>query len=442
MTTPKVLRFDAEVQADESLWKHASGGLPKPDDPAPLSADPSSADKDRYARQRADLTACKSRDVAACIALSSLLPESEEAHFTQVRTTSEFLTAIKARYATPTTVSLGRLFLPFLFPYLASFKRSAVLITHLRSLDSSYRAACTDAQLALLPPPLAITIYFIATSLPDRLASVRERFFLSTLVSSLSRSLSLSSVSALTAPVTEFATTRRLDYATCLVAAPPTSPQAVGEMASYRSTGTYVDEVPPPGTNVVDGMWIFKVKWPPGSPPVLKARYVARGFSQREGVDFFQTFAPTPNMTTLRVLLHIAAQRDYELHSLDFSTAFLRGSLYEEAWLCRPSAFTGTFPPGTQWRLRRLVYGLRQAPREWHDTFRSTMSDLGFQPSSADPSLFVRRGSTLFFVLVYVDDLVFANADRVALANVKRELQKRHTCTDLGELRQYLRLQC
>ncbi|CAI5986128.1 unnamed protein product [Closterium sp. NIES-65] len=80
---------------------------------------------DRFTRQRADLTSWKSRDAAACIALRSLLPESEEAHFTQVRTTSEFLTAIKARYATPTTVSLGRLFLPFLFPDLASVQVAA-----------------------------------------------------------------------------------------------------------------------------------------------------------------------------------------------------------------------------------------------------------------------------------------------------------------------------
>ncbi|CAI7860921.1 unnamed protein product, partial [Closterium sp. NIES-53] len=145
MASPGVLRFDTEVQADESLWAHASGDLPKPDDPAPLGGDPSSADRDHYARQRADLIAGKSRDAAACITLSSLLPESEEAHFTQVRTASEFLTAIKARYATPTSVSLGRLFLPFLFPDLASFERSVDLIAHLRSLDSSYRAACTDA---------------------------------------------------------------------------------------------------------------------------------------------------------------------------------------------------------------------------------------------------------------------------------------------------------
>ncbi|CAI7899495.1 unnamed protein product [Closterium sp. NIES-53] len=294
---------------------------------------------------------------------------------------------------------------------------------------------------------------------------------------------SLSSVSALTAAFTEFASTRYLDYATSLVAAPPTSPLVIegesalgcdalednqfeleflaaaspylcamllalegdldaldiptprtyavavsgpwvsqwraamdSKMASYRSTGTYVDEVPPLGANVVDGMWIFRVKWPLGSPSVFKVRYVARGFSQCKGVDFFQTFAPTPKMTTLRVLPHVAAQRDYELHSLDFSTAFLQGHLHEEVWLCCPSAFTGTFPPGTQWRLRRPVYGLRQAPREWHNTLYSTISNLGFQPSSVDPTL-------------------------VALADVKLELQKRHTCTDLGELRHYLGLQ-
>ncbi|CAI5464495.1 unnamed protein product [Closterium sp. Yama58-4] len=191
------------------------------------------------------------------------------------------------------------------------------------------------------------------------------------------------------------------------------------EMASWKSTGTYVDEVPPPGANIVDGMWIFRVKRPPGSPLVFKARYVARGFSQRQGVDYFQTFSPTPKMTTLR------------------------GSLHEEIRLRRPPGLTGTFPPGTQWSLRRPVYGLRQAPREWHDTLRTTLAALGFAPSTADPSLFLRTDSSLppFYILVYVDDLVFATADTAGLAYVKSELQKRHRCTDLGELRSYLGLQ-
>ncbi|CAI7910499.1 unnamed protein product [Closterium sp. NIES-54] len=173
------------------------------------------------------------------------------------------------------------------------------------------------------------------------------------------------------------------------------------EMASWKSTGTYVNEVPPPGANIVDGMWIFRVKQPPGSPPAFKARYVARGFRQRAcnhslGSIGDHQWTSDTKMTTLQVLLHVAAQSDYELHSLDFSTAFLQGSLHEEIWLRRPPGFTGSFPAGTQ----------------------TTLAALGFAPSSADPSLFLRTDTTLspFYVLVYVDDLVFATVDTEALA--------------------------
>ncbi|CAI7834390.1 unnamed protein product, partial [Closterium sp. NIES-53] len=207
----------------------------------------------------------------------------------------------------------------------------------------------------------------------------------------------------------------------CLAAAAITGPyssqwQAAmdAKMASWKSTGTYVDAVPPSRANIVDGMWISKVKRQPGSPPASKAHYVARGFSQRQGVDYFHTFSPTPKMTTIRVLLHVTAQRDYELHSLDFSTTFMHGSLHEEIWLRQPPGFTGTFPAA-----------------------------LEFAPSTADLSLFLRTDTSLppFYVLVYVEDLVFATADTEALTLVMSELQKRHTCTDLGELRIYLGLQ-
>ncbi|CAI7808179.1 unnamed protein product [Closterium sp. NIES-54] len=155
------------------------------------------------------------------------------------------------------------------------------------------------------------------------------------------------------------------------------------KMASWKSTGTYVDKVPPPGANI------------------------------REGVDYFQTFSPTPKMTTLWVLLHVAAQCDYELHSLDFSTTFLQ------------------------------VYGLRQAPREWHDTLRTTFVALGFAPSTTDTLMFLRTDTTLsqFYFIVYVDDKVFATTDTKALALVNAELHERHTCTNLSELRSYLCLQ-
>ncbi|CAI7843530.1 unnamed protein product [Closterium sp. NIES-54] len=179
------------------------------------------------------------------------------------------------------------------------------------------------------------------------------------------------------------------------------------EMASWTSTDTCVDKVPPSGVNIVDGMWIFRVKRPSGSPPAFKARYVAQGFNQQQGVEFFHTFSPVTKMTTLRVLLHGAAQHDYEMHSLDFSTAFLQGSLHKEIWLhCLPGFW-------------------------WRNTLRMTLAALGFAPSTADLSLLLRTDSPLppLYILVCVDDLVFATADTEALTLVKAELQKRHTCT-------------
>ncbi|CAI7746993.1 unnamed protein product [Closterium sp. NIES-54] len=344
-----------------------------------------------------------------------------------------------------------------------------------RTHQMALRPSTASQRVPLLSPPSS-SLPILADPESDslRAASPTVARLLSTVVTD--PSFASAAASALVAELVDFAACYRLDYAAGLVAeSASVCPPSVGgecalstdfledrqkefqcfsaalphlsamdvEMASWKSTGTYVDEVPPPGANIVSGMWIFRVKRLPGSPPVFKARYVARGFSQRQGVDYFQTFSPTPKMTTLRVLLHVAAQRDYELHSLDFSTAFLQGSLHEEIRLRRPPGFTGSFPTGTQWSLRRPVYGLRQVPREWHGTLRTTLAALGFAPSTADPSLFLRTDTSLppFYVLVYVDDLVFATADTAGLAHVKSELQKRHTCTDLGELRSYLGLQ-
>ncbi|CAI7803846.1 unnamed protein product [Closterium sp. NIES-54] len=340
------------------------------------------------------------------------------------------------RSASPVrTVRAGRVSRPRLPP---------VPGTHSMTLSPS-----TASQHVPLPSPPASSLPDGPDPEPDslRAASPTVTRFLATAVTD--PLFESSAASALVAEHVDFAAACRLDYATSLVAEAASvsvCPPSVGdpdapdiptprsyaeaiegpyssqwqaamdaEMASWKSTGTYVYKVPTPGASIVNGMWIFRVKRPPGSPHAFKARYVARGFT---------------------------AQRDYELHSLDFSTAFLQGSLHEEIWLRRPPGFTGSFPAGTQWSLWRPVYGLRQAPREWHDTLRATLASLGFAPTTADPSLLLRTDTILppFYVLVYVDDLVFATADTEALAHVKSELQKRYTCTDLGELTSYLGL--
>ncbi|CAI7840767.1 unnamed protein product [Closterium sp. NIES-53] len=235
-----------------------------------------------------------------------------------------------------------------------------------------------DPPVSVLPPPPASSLTNLSHPITDYYRVARP------IVSRVPASLvtdpraSPSSVSALTATVADIASTRRLDFDTRVVAAPPARPLsardefALGcvvledrqfeleflattspslyamllspegdpdalDIPTPRTYCTYVNAVPPPRANVVDGMWLFK------------------------GVDFFQSFTQTPKTTTLRVLLHVAAQRDHELHFLDFSTAFLQGRLHEEIWLGRPAGFTDTFPPGTQWSLRRPVYPDRAA---------------------------------------------------------------------------------
>ncbi|CAI7851014.1 unnamed protein product, partial [Closterium sp. NIES-54] len=329
----------------------------------------------------------------------------------------------------------------------------AVPGTHQMALRPS-----TASQRVPLPSPPASSLPALADPESDslRASSPTVTRFLATAVTN--PSLESATASALVAELVDFAAHCRLDYAASLVAesasvCPPfvggecalstdvledrqdefqcfaaalphlvstlLAPEGDPDASDIPSPRSYAEAIEGPYSSH-SGLWIFRVKRPPGSPPAFKARYVARGFSQRQGVDNFQTFSPTPKMTTLRVLLHIAAQRDYELHSLDLSTAFLQGSLHEEIWLRRPPGFTGSFPPGTQWSLRRPVYGLRQAPREWHDTLRTTLAALGFTPT-ADPSLFLRTDTLLppFYILVYVDDLVFATADTAGLADVK-----------------------
>ncbi|CAI7933999.1 unnamed protein product [Closterium sp. NIES-54] len=250
--------------------------------------------------------------------------------------------------------------------------------------------------------------------------------------------------SALVAELLDFAAACRLDYATDLVAeSVSASPLSVGGECAL-------------GTDVLEDRreefeslaaaiprFASMLHAPEGdadAPDIPTPRSYAEAIT---GVDYFQIFSPALKMTTLQVLLHVAAQRDYELHSLDSSTAFLQGSLHEEIWLHRPPGFTESFPAGTKWSLRRQVYGLCQAPREWHDTLKTTLAALGFAPATTDPSLFLRTDTSLppFYVLVYIGDLVFGTADTEALALVKSELQKRHTCTDLGELCSYLGLQ-
>ncbi|CAI7868599.1 unnamed protein product [Closterium sp. NIES-53] len=287
-----------------------------------------------------------------------------------------------------------------------------------------------------LPPPPASSLPAVPDleSVLARVASPTVPCLLATVVTD--PLFESTSASALVAELVDFAAACRLNYATSLVAESESDcPPSVGSECAL-------------GTDVLEDRQEDFECLASAVPHLVAMLLTPEGDSDAPDIPTPRSYAeaitgPYSSQWQTAMDAEIASSksigtygdaRDYELHSLDFSTAFLQGSLHEEIWLRRPPGFTGSFPAGTQWSLRRPVYGLRQAPREWHNTVRTMFAALGFSPSIADPSLFLRTETSLppSYVLVYVDDLVFATTASKAMALVMSELQKRHTYTDLG----------
>ncbi|CAI7795571.1 unnamed protein product [Closterium sp. NIES-54] len=196
--------------------------------------------------------------------------------------------------------------------------------------------------------------------------------------------------------------------------------------------------VPCPHPPPVPGTYIMTLR--PSSVPLRVPLPSPPSSSLPDVPDPESDLARAANPTVPRLLATVVTDPSFE----SVAASVLVAELVDFAAACRfdyatslVAEFESDCPPPVG------VYGLRQAPREWHDTVRTTLAALGFAPSNVDLSMFLRIDTSLppFYVLVYINDLVFATAGTEALAFVNSEVQKRHTCTDLGELRNYLGLQ-
>jgi hypothetical protein len=169
-----------------------------------------------------------------------------------------------------------------------------------------------------------------------------------------------------------------------------------------------------------------------------KARLVAKGFTQTEGLDYLDTFSPVLKMTTIRMLLAIAASQHWPLFQLDVNTAFLHGDLNEEVYMQPPPGLD--LPnPNMVCKLQRSLYGLKQASRQWNTKLTDTLIQSGYVQSKADYSLFTKHFSTGFtMILVYVDDLVLGGTDMAEINRVKTMLNDKFSIKDLGALKYFL----
>ena len=167
-----------------------------------------------------------------------------------------------------------------------------------------------------------------------------------------------------------------------------------------------------------------------------------KGFSQIEGIDFNETYAPVAKFVSIRVLLALGAIHDWEIHQMDVKTAFLYGELEEEVYMDQPEGYIVEGQEDLVCKLDKSLYGLKQAPRVWNDKLDSVLQGASFKRISSDFSIYIRgEGSDHVIVAVYVDDLIIEGPDLKQIAFVKELLRSNFEMKDLGEIEYCLGIQ-
>jgi hypothetical protein len=212
------------------------------------------------------------------------------------------------------------------------------------------------------------------------------------------------------------------------------------EYGALMSNGTWQLVFRPRESNVVTSKWIFTHKLrTDGSFDRYKAHWVLRGFTQRPGVDYDETFNTVVKPATVRMMLSMAVCRDWPIQQLDVKNAFLHGTLTETVYCSQPTGFADPAHPDLVCRLKKSLYGLQQVPRGWYSRFASFLLSLGFAEGKSDTFLFVfRRGSGTVYLLLYVDDIILTASSTELLRRTISALQQEFAMKDLGPLHHFL----
>ncbi len=222
------------------------------------------------------------------------------------------------------------------------------------------------------------------------------------------------------------------------------------ELLALDSNFTYILVELPKGKRPLKSKWVFKIKTDEfGNPVRHKSRLTIKGYVQKHGVDYWETFSPVAKLISLRLFFAIAAQLDMHLFQMDVNNAFLNAELKEDIYMEVPEGYDldsqlkslpknhklrGVPRPKLVLKLNRSLYGLKQAPREWYLNVSAFLKSIGFEQLGGDPCLFVRRRNGNFaMVALYVDDLVIASTDESEMNDVVKQFNKKYKMKNIGK---------
>jgi hypothetical protein len=201
--------------------------------------------------------------------------------------------------------------------------------------------------------------------------------------------------------------------------------------------------VRPKGHNVIGTKWVFRNKQDQDGIVVRnKARLVAQDYTQVEGLDFGEIYAPVARLGAIRILLAYACAHNIKLYQMDVKSAFLNGYINEKVYVERPPGFEDYKKPNDVYKLKKALYGLKQAPRAWYERLMDFLLSKGFIMGKVDTTLFTKKiGKNLFVLQNYVDDIIFGSTNQNYCEEFGKMMVNEFEISMIGELSYLLGLQ-
>ncbi|SOV04864.1 uncharacterized protein UDID_17218 [Ustilago sp. UG-2017a] len=210
------------------------------------------------------------------------------------------------------------------------------------------------------------------------------------------------------------------------------------ELEGLEAMGTWKVVHQPPGVPLVDSKVVLRLKLDANGVPVKhKARLVARGFTQREGIDYQETFSPVAPLGAIRAILALAVQNNWEVHALDITMAYLNSTLKEAIYM-KPPEGSGV-APGQVYKVVKGLYGLKQSGREWNQEFDRSLRRMGFFQVECAPCIYTKgQGKDMAIVVIYIDDTLVIAPRLETVLRVKKQIGQRWKMEDSGEVSHFL----